>query len=183
MEIHWHFLNNLVNRQLKSRIDPHSWSEITENSLSIEAINKLISDGWKFSYGKNSRCDLFKIVVERGLKGYERDYHLFHETVHAWYDNKIEDVLYPLYVKDEYFDYGACKFSSEIITDWLALKARAKPELLRHTILSFGLDPQIYDQISYLAFCPNPVDLYKQREFPFAKDYFDKLRKVRMDLF
>lgn len=149
------------------------WREIQKHPITIKSIDWLIKENWRVELDSIvSSCDSEgKLIrIKEDLNGYRRDRILFHEVVHAWYGDKLSDVWGAIFERN-----------NRIITNWLAVQLRLDPELLRHTVVAFGLVPRIYDRISYMAFSNNPVDLDRQLIFPFAEEYVEQLKKISMD--
>ena len=73
---------------------------------------------------------------------YDRDLALFHEIVHAQYEEALSRKLF----ENEFSK------QNEYIVEWLARQARAKFELLEMVIDSFEIDYRTYDLASFLAF-------------------------------
>ena len=140
------------------------WQGINDYPLSVSFIDELVQKRWKVSYRSSFRknfgvcCpDSRRIILAGSLKDdpYQRDKTLFHELAHARHPNFLGTNRELFLPKKEYAQ-------RESITEWLGRKARADPELLRHAVLSFGLEPQVYDQSSYRAF----NDVLKQISLP-----------------
>ena len=79
------------------------------------------------------------------LKPHQRDITLFHELAHLRHP-----ILLSSRTDTRMTPFG--EYGREIIVEYLGRKARADPELLRHTVVSFELEPKIYDKASYVAF-------------------------------
>ena len=136
------------------------WFLLERKPFNQDSISKLVKDGWVVTdsgYPTLSICDEKKkeIQLANEISGGVRDVHLFHELVHAWYGDELNDGGYFSFIS-----YKANK--NRVIVDWLAFQLRADPEILRHTILSFGLTPQIYDRASFEAFSDYKIDFDKQ---------------------
>ena len=171
-EATWNELDNYIN-SIKS-IDPHK--NILKMAITCpidnSSIDALIAEGWNFEFSdkwKLGGCNRYLKIIELtpSLTHYSRDKVLFHEIVHAWYGDYLND------------RFGFYADENNAIVDWLARKSRANPKLLRHTIDSFGLERQIYDYPSCKAFADFDID--DQLEFPFAFSCYDELRKTLMD--
>ena len=132
------------------------WTTIHYAPITTKSIDKLISKGItlevlenkfeKHEYGRYSSTSK-KIFLEAGLDGYERDTTLFHELVHAWYGKDLYDNDIALFPDD-----------NNAIAEWLARQLRSNHKLLRYAIMAFGLEPQIYDRASYMAFSQKTFD-------------------------
>lgn len=171
--------------ELERRISNHKkqfrfsriFGRLKHEPIIKETIDKLIMEGWQIREGDDSRLDTKRkiIYLEKGISDYERDVALFHEISHIPYGNDLYDAFASLRIG---FDAERNE-----ITEWLARQLRADPELLKHTILAFGLEPRIYDKISFLAFHPEAEKVSlseKQLAFPFAQDYWNKMNHVEM---
>jgi len=137
------------------------WPGIERNPPSIASIDVLLEHGYVVEERPLNlllgTIEYPKIVLQTSLDPYERDKTLFHELAHLHHP-----VLLCLGDSYSYFSERE-QLQREAITEWLGRKARADPELLRHAIVSFGLEPHVYDQASYRAF----KDLVKQPASPF----------------
>ena len=170
----WSELNSLV---LALKIKPKFigiWSLIESKPLTTDSIDMLVREGWVVKEDCfASRCfyDIKKICIEKNIDNYERDKALFHELVHAWYPNELDDGFIAYY-----------RLEHNAIAEWLARQLRANYQLLRHTVHSFNLKSHIYDKSSYLAFRED--DLERQLVlFPFLQDYVEGLKsKVKKTL-
>lgn len=131
----------------------------------LESIDLLVREGWKVELKKIYSdgyivCAPKIIFINEFLTGFQRDVTLFHEIIHALYpgrgDNNIRPGIY-----------------NEEIVEWLARQCRTDSKLLRYAILTFGLEPQVYDKVSYHAF-PDALgyNLDRQLAFPFAEEFF-----------
>lgn len=128
------------------------WSEINQKPISLDFINKIRTNGHRVEYqsfpehhfGEYDRRSKL-ILLNEALQEcpYERDVTLFHELAHARHPFSLNDNRWLKYEERQ---------QREIVAEWLGRKARANPELLRHTIVSFGLEPRVYDLASYYAF-------------------------------
>ncbi len=171
------------------------WEEIQKRPITIESIDKLIEFGLQIKLinsqpGNISHamylCNI--IYLSSNLNGYERDKALFHEIVHAWYStdpNGWHEDEGGWEFRGTVLEDGCCSnfpedYPDTLIAEELARKLRTNPELLRHTILDFGLQPKIYDKISYQAFGA-VSDLDKQLAFPFVKLLYKEINKILMD--
>ncbi|MBI5228621.1 hypothetical protein HY991_00815 [Candidatus Micrarchaeota archaeon] len=119
---------------------------IKKKPLTEEAIDKLVAEGWKVvptddhSSFVNRRKKI--IGLKTDFKELQRDVSFLHEVAHAFYGQALthNHPLDPDTVETFWF------------TDWLAKQWRRNPELLRHAILKFGLEPRIYDHVTRKAF-------------------------------
>ena len=178
----WQDLNVFVKKSIAK--DDFRWQIIKEHPFNLDSIDQLLE--------KNFNITLFKekenqygyylggpaflrpgILLNQRLINYPRDLTLFHELGHAWYDHTANfpfpDLWSPL--EERHIRNGA-------IIEWLARQWRATPNLLRHTIHSFGLKEYIYDRASYEAFAPKE----QQLGFPFYdKEKSSFFRETMMD--
>jgi hypothetical protein len=152
------------------------WGLISSRPITTNSIDSLILEGWAVGFSDNSSCHYQEknitllIDLEQYENSYQRDVTLFHEIAHAWYGDALDDRLLR----------GARCHDDRTIAEWLARQKRAEPELLRYAILSFGLAPQVYDRASYEAFA-GQADLDLQLVFPFAQEYYERLKPLLMD--
>jgi len=173
------YLKEIVNRHKAAFPNRKVWSQINENPLKTESIDRLVKKGLKvimhnFGSVYSGKSNLIKI--ENRVKGYRRDAEFFHELCHAWYGKELDDYCY-----NEQSPFRIyLSMCNNIIAYWIARQLRADPGMLRHAVLSFGLEPQIYDMASYLAFSENPADLNRQETFPFAEEHYQTLRITKM---
>lgn len=160
--------------------DPHRpiWEMITSNPFSRESVDSMVSKGWKIwlidlegfeSMGGGCWTELKCIILKHRLEGFERDVTLFHELLHAHYGDELTDRKTEGQKGEENF----------LIIEWIARQSRADPELLKYTINTFQLEPQIYDKVSCQAFAPDwqSLDNYisgRQKAFPFLRQFVDK---------
>jgi hypothetical protein len=150
------------------------WGLLKTSPIDENAIGALIEDEWyvvvedinALGYCSEARK---RIQIRSDLVGFSRDTTLFHELAHAFYNDEID-----------HYKHG---YVSEnlIIIEWLSRKLRSDADLLRHTINAFDLEQYIYDKVSYEAFTDHIADLSRQKEFPFAKEHYDRLRLAQMD--
>ncbi len=142
---------------------------IQEKPVTINAIDSLVSDGWRVHWSEfieesNGSCVFgkFKIIELSTLsRGYLRDKIFFHDLVHAWYKEPLYDA--PTFLNQE------LRTQNNAIAEWLGRKLRATPDILQHGISCFGLEPHIYDKASCAAFYD--VDMERQQVFSFVKEY------------
>jgi hypothetical protein len=152
-----------------SKFDRANWNpKIKERDIS-----RLVEEGWelKFYDDESGSCMLEQkeIYLFRKSNGFHRDRVLSHEIVHAIFQ-ELKDSWGQIYAQE-----------NRIICEYIGRKIRANVDLLRCMISTFGLEPQIYDNTSYLAFAEITTDLEKQLCFPFAQEYWNKLKIVRME--
>lgn len=106
----------------------------------------------------------FKIVLKKNVEPFKRDISLFHELVHA--KHIFAGIYTPsLDPEDENF---------ESVVEYYARVYRADPRLLKHAVLSLGLEPHIYDKPSFEAFREDHSK--GQIYFPFFK-----FEEIKMD--
>ncbi len=158
--------------ELEERTSPAVWDQIYQNPISTNFIDGLVEQRWKVWYNSDRNFtgsfseSAHIIYLADYLKPHQRDMVLFHELVHLRHP-----IILSSSVDARMTPFG--KNSREIIVEYLGRKARADHDLLRHAVLSFGLDAQIYDLPSYKAF----KDVKEQQNFSFMKDWFP----LRMD--
>lgn len=119
------------------------WDAI-EEPITKDSIDSLIGDSWVVRTEQEttySRPWLREIGLEYGLNGFERDRALFHEMVHARLGEEASDSM-PARFRDD----------NNTIVEYLARQLRQNPDILRHSIVAFNLEPQIYDSVSHQAF-------------------------------
>lgn len=166
-ELQWAELDALAREILLQREDIQIL--IQEKPITIETIDMLVSDGWRvqlndFMEEDNGWCVFgnFKIIeLSAQSKNYLRDKIFFHELVHAWYKESLYDAFS--------YNMQTHRTQNNAIAEWLGRKLRATPDILRHGISRFGLDPHIYDKASCAAF--SDVDIERQQVFSFVKEY------------
>lgn len=170
-EINW-YVSRLVNGT-----SPVIRDKIYQSSISSAFIDGLIHKGWRVEYeqdhffaGSISLPPETKITLRDNLTPYGRDKTLFHELAHLRHPVLLSSRSGPLKTP-----FG--KDDIETIVEWLGRKVRADPELLRYAIVSFGLQPQVYDQASYAAFRL----VKEQLSFPFAEDNYLERFPLFMD--
>jgi hypothetical protein len=117
---------------------------ISNKPFNEESVDYLISENWSVEKDSvASSCNFpgtgNKIKLKEGIKDYERDIHFFHEMMHAWYGYNLADNT----------PGGS---NNRAIIEYLARTKRANSELLKHSIISFGLPISIYDKVSFEAF-------------------------------
>lgn len=149
--------------------------------LATQSIDDLVQNKWRVHLGNE---DVFAtyyddkvIIVREGSTPYERDQGLFHELTHACYGR---DTL-----NDE---DGWSKGGRDLnaITEWAARRSRANPWLLKHAVTSFGLEPQVYDRSSFIAFDPRASELVRFLRGQGPKPQLDKrvweiIHRVQME--
>ena len=173
-EMSWGELEKYV-----SEIQDERYNEIIENpGITCESISNLFREGWRVGLleCREGLCvpSTKKITLNKSLIEYQRDEVLFHELVHAHYPVVLDDSLLSGPFSVQSIRNG--------VTEYVARILRANPEILKHTIEVFGLEPQIYDGPSFIAFSYlNKEMLEKQIPFEFARDHFDYLRKRYLD--
>ncbi len=146
---------------------------LEDNPITPRAIVGLAADGFrvKLYYGIGghafSKLKIIGVGEGNGLNGYERDKNLFHEVVHMHYGRILHDGCRD---GDGCSVDGISQGERSAITEWIGRQCRAKPELLRSSVLCFGLEPRVYDRTSYESFLSNRLG--RQLMFPFAEDYF-----------
>lgn len=160
----WEKINEYV-LDLQARVDSKIWDQLFENSITAYFIDKLKSENWGVCYEKDHyflgsiRLPKKIITLRAELTPCQRDLTLFHELAH---------LTHPFLRNPTPLNGGPFgEESIEAIVEWFARKARANPKLLKHAVLSFGLEPYVYDQASYRAF----NDLVPQLSFHFLDRY------------
>src|SRR3989344_2484545 len=149
--------------ELEKRTDQEIWQALHQCKISKYFIDRLVGKKWKVLY--NSDTILVGsihvtepiIYLADHLKPHQRDITLFHELAHLRHPillSSLVDTRITPFEKNE----------REIIVEYFGRKARADSELLRHAVLSFGLEQHVYDQASYAAFRLTP----EQLNFSFA---------------
>jgi len=148
----WNTLDSFVNSVKEDEKVGRILRRFKRNPITKKSIEKLVTDGWRVLFKKiffdgviNAKN---QIIIDSTYfdDPYGRDVVLFHELVHIFHPEKI------------FRRAGFPEWSSsnpnyqELLVEWLARQSRAKPTLLRSTIISFQLQPVIYDRVSYLAF-------------------------------
>ncbi|MBI4147030.1 hypothetical protein HY494_00065 [Candidatus Woesearchaeota archaeon] len=139
--------------ELQKKTSPAAWRVVNEIPISAYFIDRLIQKKWTVlcDYDKfSSICgsidkNLPIIHLANHLAPHQRDITLFHELAHLRHPvllSSCTDARMTPFAKNE----------REIIVEYLGRKARTDPELLRHAVVSFGLEPKIYDRASYVAF-------------------------------
>lgn len=164
-EASWTDLDSYVNsvRSINSSWD--LWTLLDREPLTVESIDFLVAEGWRLEeHGLSAYHGLCMlrtklIQINSNLSAYERDKTLFHELAHAWY-SKFGILL-----------NGIVSPVEEIITEWIARGLRATPKLLRQAVLTFGLEPFIYDSASHQAFHVPPAE--SQLSFQFYNPKID----------
>ena len=112
-----------------------------------------------------------KVTIKQELRGFQRDVTFLHELNHAYLGPTFKDV--PAILQKEEV-HEACIRS--IIIEWAARRARANPRVLHSAVLTFDLEPQIYDHASYCAF----HNLEQQMTFAFrGADQFEKYKNQK----
>lgn len=185
----WNELESAIAQIRKRPLSPARkrdsiWRSIENNPITPKSIDQLISEGWKLTTVPLSYSKAFclpppdkKIVISTDLEGYQRDKALSHEVCHACYLYELDDSLRARNLGMFFgFLFGQ---ENQIITEWLGRQLRADPKLLRHVVLAFGLEPQIYDKSSFEAF--HPFDSNKESSSQLSDDDFERLKKVMMD--
>lgn len=160
----WEKINSYVLNLREKKPQYPIWRAIERFPISKDFIDQVIKDKWKVVYkdltgivGGVTREN--EIYLARYLAPYPRDITLFHELVH---------IRHPYFLSSQTTNNRQEKCEREIITEWLGRKARTDPDLLRHVVLSFGLDAHVYDKPSYEAF----QGLRGQQYFPFMRQEY-----------
>lgn len=171
----WERLNTIVQALLTGKNYKWLYSHINDDPFTTAAISKSLKKGVKVAYVKYSQPDTaslhqdgsgFLIEISVALNPFEHDVSFLHELVHIYHHPHLQDV------SDVRHDSTTC-YNNNAITEWLARKARADPEILRLVYNLLQRPPCIYDRASYEAFS-NQV---QQKEFDFMKAYY----RLRMD--
>lgn len=129
------------------------WKEIAEKPVDKKFLHELRSQEWKvrgepmdlladglYDYeNRVIRINNYLIMRMNDEKAYERDKFLFHEIAHLRFG-----------LNDNIGNPGWKKNAA--IAEWIGRQSRADPELLKHAVKGFGLEPIIYDLASYQAF-------------------------------
>lgn len=166
----WNDLDAYVRylKDISSRFGDHKsfFNLIISNPFTKKSVDQLISIGWNLTtdliYEGSINPDNKTIYLREDLEDYRRDSTLFHELVHAWYG----ECSYDIPIEDQHRRENAA------ITEWLARKLRAQPDLLKHVIKSFDLQPHVYDRISLEAFVGKD-----QSTFSFMEESINNYRK------
>lgn len=151
----------------EKRTAPDIWRAIHQSKISKYFIDGLIEKKWKVLYNSSTlfvgSIHKTKSIINLAnyLKPHQRDITLFHELAHL-----CHPVLLSSRTDAKMTPFG--EYEREIIVEYLGRKARADPELLRHAVLSFGLEPKIYDKVSYVAF----TGIKGQQCFPFMSEEY-----------
>lgn len=160
------------------------WERIDSDPISPAFISWLYRNGHRVIInGKLSSYDAKKklITISKGFsEGFDRDCTLFHEIAHAKYDN--DDNNRPFGRNYEY---------RELVIEFVGRKLRADPELLKFTVLTFNLEPQVYDLTSFIAFGqimhPEICNFLtgKQPPLPFLdpllNEFLQNISKIKME--
>jgi hypothetical protein len=136
---------------------------IEKNPFKENTVKLLLNDKWTCdfdSYINSCREDIKKIKLHKELTSqgriydfYERDLTLIHELNHAWYSR------FRIYSDQRCLSDEACafnEFENRLMNEIVSRKNRANPWILKEAVESFGLEPQIYDLASKMAFEDNP---------------------------
>ena len=174
-EMKWKELQEFISRLSKSESFKIKklYYDIVKNPVKItcETISKIHDQGWRISFSKFLQGACIdrnkKILLGDSLRGYERDETLFHELVHLHYLGKLDEGFSKTYEAD----------ARNAIVEYFARPLRANSNLLRHTIETFKLEPQIYDLPSFLAFSEfTQESLKRQLTFNFDSYYTDLIK-------
>lgn len=171
----WEELDNYVSNLQGTSPRWKIWKDIERKQISVSSIDCLLSRDLVLRED-NAFSNITGAVIQykgcveiwlrRGLSPYKRDVTLFHELAHIIHHPNLSNNRYAGNISPKEAN------DREAITEWLGRKARADPELLRHAVLSFGLDAYIYDKSSYQAF----QGIKCQRCFSFrGKEYLKTL--------
>ena|SRR3989338_157754 len=175
-EASWEDLSRYV-EYIRENSHRSVWELIREEPFDFEAIDDLIrynfelkfyaglSDGNVYFQSRdNDRRDGGIIYLNSNLKGYLRDKVFFHELVHAHYGDELSDAVKKT---------PELQNHNNAIVEWLARHHRTNPILLRHALLSYGLDIQIYDLSSFHAL----YDPYETNQilFPFCCEQIEMI--------
>ena len=120
------------------------------NFFTVKTIDELIQDGWKVTTVRNNHgiygmtSGVFREIVLNDIEVYQRDKTLMHEIIHA-VRMKNRSYRFPSLERE-------ISTAEHIVLEWQARLYRTDPELLRKAVLDFGLEPDIYDFVSYQAF-------------------------------
>lgn len=151
------------------------FASVDRKPFQPDSLDQLQREGWKIhleqlGFGNGMTINQRReIKLEESLSHGDRDLVIFHELMHAWYGQCLDDSVMAL--------SSTLIAVNSTVAEWLGRKYRADPLLLRKAVLSFGLVPNIYDKASYLAFYFKPDG---QLELPFVQEIEEKMR-VLMD--
>jgi len=106
------------------------------------------------------------LYLDENSSPYDRDKGLFHELVHVWYGDELNDSLNTRW-------HGKFADENRAIAERLARKLRANSDLLRYTLDSFELELFVYDGPSYEASYGK-----NQLVLPIIGDHYTQLRKI-----
>ena len=130
---------------------PSFWTRLNRRPLTSGAIETLARRGFVVSLEKMENYGEFikrrgrrtKILLRKGMSGYDRDETLLHELTHFLH--------YPLLNDREDVEQGRRTRNCARV-EWIARRARADPQVLFAAVTLSGLEPLIYDKTSYQAF-------------------------------
>lgn len=153
---------------------------IKENPFNENTVSLLLEDGWVCNpdYCINNCIPEEKIIkLDKELTSqgeiydfYERDLVLMHELNHAWYSR------FKVYYQVCLGDSNAIReFENRLINEFISRTNRANPWILKKAVEGFGLEPQIYDVTSRMAFKENPhakISLLAKKDNSLLKKVF-----------
>lgn len=163
----WKELDKWVYGYRAAHQERHIWWLMEHDPLNSQAIQKLVSGGWKLILADmkpgSGRCSEKEKIIRISAKavGYQRDEPLFHEMIHAHYGKALDDNNLT----------NVVSWNEDLaIIEWLARIYRSDYRLLKSAIETFDLTPFVYDKPSYFAFENNPINLRKQYILPWGID-------------
>lgn len=147
---------------------------IKEKPFTRDSLDQLLREGWDLRFVvcvNDGYCIHYRkrIILDRDLCSYQRDFTFFHELVHAWYGTAFSENSWD----------NPCQSPTlkNAVVEHTARQLRADPILLKKAVLKFKLTPFIYDRSSYLAFHRRKKN---QLEFPFVREIEENM-KTMMD--
>jgi hypothetical protein len=156
---------------------------IKKNPFNEYTIELLLKEGWTYKADNSvwSTCNQDKKIINLDKKiisegkvydFYDRDIILMHELNHAWYER------FNVMSQSCLIDIGTIhEDENRLINELISRKNRANPWILKKAVEGFGLEPQIYDLASKMAFEHNP----KAKISNIANKNKDLLKIVLMD--
>jgi len=129
-----HTIKVLLDEKWICKTDGFVWSTCNQEKKLIDLDRELTSQGRIYDF-------------------YERDITLMHELNHAWY-SRFRIYSGQKCLTDDASSFN--EFENRIINEIISRKNRADPWILKSAVESFGLEPQIYDLPSKMAFEKNP---------------------------
>lgn len=175
----WKDLEEFVSHIRSKRFNPRLFEAIERHPMRTDSIDIILFSGLKFVLDPSLNTEAVirigakekkTLYLNGNLTGYIRDKVFFHELVHLFYGELSSDVWIPFELSStEPYELETIALYNRAIVEREARRLRAQPEILRHAINSFKLQPCVYDVASQQAF-PEVAPDKNQLLLPFEND-------------